>query len=167
MEDLLYFGGGIIGLFIIICIISGFFKDLVNSIFCSLIGIAGIVFCIIFSSDGSFVEMWKDIPNENTWAWIFTIIIYVLFVVRYLPCVSTQTEKNTYLIFGTLIEDTESHILGLGTVFGIPLLFAVPYYFLSKLIFPSIGIALPAYAVFVILLIHSVIGFIRAIREEY
>ena len=167
MEELLYFGGGIFGLFIIICIISGFFKDLVNSIFCSLIGIAGIILSIIVSSKNYYYNEIINLYDGGEWLWICSIALYVLMAVRYLPCVSTQTEKNTYLIFGTLIEDTESHILGLGVVFGMPLVFAIPYFFLCAFLIEFIGIYSSIYAVFGILLIHSIIGFIRAIREEY
>ncbi len=167
MSDLLYYGGGLIGLFILLCIIACFFKDLFNSIFCSLLSIAGIVLSIILSSKNYFATEIIELYNGGEWAWICSAALYILMALRYLPCVSTQTEKNTYLIFGTLIENTESHILGIGVLLGSPLLFTIPYFFLVFFLIEFMGIYSSIYAIFIILLLHSIIGLIRAIRNSY
>lgn len=147
----------------IIAIVVGFFKDKINAIFCAIMGLAGIVFCIILTTQGFDAEMAVDFrENDGSW-WclLCALVLHVLMVVRYLPCLSFTTEKSTYLILGTLIEEKETFLTGLGSVLITPFVYSVPFYFLSLFIL-DVGFFAFHYVVFTILLIHSIVGFVRS-----
>lgn len=169
MDEVVYTilicAGAFVGLCIVIGIIASFFVDIVNSICCILIGIAGIIFSIIVSSNHYYYDMIVEYNNTGDWLWISCLIFYAFMVIRYLPCISIETEKNTYLILGTLVEDVEHHALGAGIAFGVPLLFAIPYYFLCPSLIEHFGVYSPMYVVFIFLFLHATLGLIRAIKQ--
>lgn len=162
MEELLTVGAGIVSCLVVICLIVGFFKGSVNSVFCALIGIAGIVLTAMLSAKNYYFEELMTLYDEHKWLWICSGVFYILMFVRYLPCIARGTDKSSYMAFGDIVEESLYNLTGLAVVIFVPMLFAVPFFVLCDLLIQVAGIYASIYAGFILLLLHSIIGFIRS-----
>ena len=155
-----------IGVFFVgMAVLVGFFNDRVNAIFCIIIAVALFFFVPkinqIFASFSLNEDGTLDISKlAICWA----IFLGATLLIRDLPCLSISSEKNTYLIFGTLIEETENHILGLGVTVGVPALFGFGYYFLADLMINN-GFAGVGYVTVGVFLLFSLVGFGRSFAD--
>ena len=86
-------------------------------------------------------------------------------VVRYLPCLSIETEKHTYLILGTLVEESDSRVVGCLVGFGVPILLSVGYYFLADWMVNN-GHNQIGYVAISIFLGFGIIGLIRSFFSD-
>ena len=149
----------------IVAIIVGFFRDTWNALFCALIGLVWLLLCIILAIGGFQAGMAHQENGGVPWCLMCAVLLHVMMTVRYLPCLSVETERSTYLILGTLLEETESHLVGLGTVVFVPFLYSVPFY-IASLFLVDTGFWGQDFIACGIVLIHSVVGFIRSIFED-
>lgn len=146
-----------------ICIIVALFNDRINAIMCIILDITILIFLFsMFSKRKFYVDPATQDPEwASSVALIETILFYVLLVLRYLPCLRLSIEKNTYLILGTLVETTDSKIVGASVTFGIPLLYSIGFYFLSDLLLNN-GIFISDIIGVGFSLVLSIIGLIRS-----
>ncbi len=157
-------------IYVIAVILSGLAHDLANAIMCGILGIIVLIINICLSASGEGFELafQSGVTNNDFTANLFAhcLFLYIFFVIRYIPCVKVNEEKYTYLIFGTLIEETETVWVGLGTMFGVPLLLTVGAYFLGDLLL-NLGFIYINYVFTILGILHCVIGVVRAIIANY
>ncbi len=136
--------------------------EIFNAIFSTLLAIAftvGMVFVVKEYGEAFYKE-------GSPWLSIGTgIAVFIWMFIRFMPAISSETEKNTYLIFGTLLEETETttnfvgviiSALFMGGVFGglTYLAFCYKWLFAFYLVGP-------------ILVIIGVVGIIRYFVDSY
>ena len=148
-----------------ITLIVALFNDQVNGVLCVVIGVGAMFFIHKFCDPIALMgEADTEITVEEVnfvFVFLWTLVFFVLMLLRFLPCMSMQTEKNTYLILGTLVEETDSRIVGAGVGLGVPILCSVGYFFLSDWLVNNGWYYIGYIAVGFFLLI-SVIGLIRS-----
>ncbi len=153
LESLGTIGFWILIFFIACAIFAGFFNDKINAVFCILIGV---VVCILLN------KLCYSNSSIDTKSLVIAIVTAVWFIIRYLPCVSINQENSTYLISGTLVNVTDTYIVG----FLIPIIMAIlsglGSYFLANWALTQ-GYEFIGIAIGVFLIIYSTIGFIKSL----
>ena len=157
-------------IYIVVVILSGFVHDLPNAIMCGILAIIVLVININLSTSGQGVELFfqSNATDDELDTAILThcVILYIFFVIRYIPCVKVGKEKHTYLIFGTLIEETETIWVGVGTMLGVPLLLTVGAFFLAAFLH-GLGFIYINYVFIILAILHCVVGVTKAIISNY
>ena len=148
---------GFVGFFVVVAIIVGFFHDKTNAFFCILIAISG-YFLVSFANKLFTTE------NNSTFVVAWTVVFGILMVIRYLPCLSVETEKRTYL-FPFIREEDHSYIVGWGLVLGFPALLSVGYYFLADWMVNN-GHNQIGYVAITIFLVFGVVGFVKSFFDD-
>ncbi len=145
-------GLAILLFFVLILIIIGFFNEKVNSFFCIVLGVMATIILtnICISSDSVDVKSFE-----------IGLIVGIWFAIRCLPCLSIEREKNTYLILGTLVEESDSRLVGFGTLAGVSAVFGLIAYFISNWALNN-NVTFIGIVIGVILCIYSLISFIKS-----
>ncbi len=114
---------GYIIAFIVICILAfltSFFSDKANNVVCFILSIYMIVVACIHM-DKAVKWMTEDFAFPSTL--VYSLILALLGVLRFTPLIWSWTEKHTFLVLGTLVEETDIRA-GLGACVGAGILMA-------------------------------------------
>ena len=155
----------ILFLIFIIALITALINDRVNCVLCVIIGAISMFFihklCILdfLIAKGETIE-----KARSKFVLLWTTIFGAIMLLRFFPCLNVHTEKHTYLIMGTLIEESESHAVGIGTFFFIPAILTTSFYFVSNWLV-GMGWYYIGYIAMGIFLLFSVTGLIRSFFE--
>lgn len=102
--------------------ISGFASDFVNAIFVFLIGVVLIISSLIIKEE---IITFFEKTRYGIGMVIFGLFFGIIGFVRGSPLIWTWKETNSYLILGTLVEESDFRA-GLGISFGYGLLYGIP-----------------------------------------
>lgn len=153
---------GIIAFFVVFAIIVGFFFDRANAIFCIIIAIA--LYFIVPNLNQMCYTSISSLTEREGFAVMWTVLFFIMMVVRYLPCLHFD-EKHTYLIFGTLVEDADTPVVGWSVTIGVPLVLSVGFYFLVDWMVNN-GMMYIGYIAITIFLVWSIVGLVRSFFDD-
>ena len=133
---------------LIIAFIISLFAEKFNAIYCILLGIVS-----FFITSGLCAVVKEDATKINTVAILFAVMVAGWYVVRSLPAIviaAKDEETSTYLILGTLVEETDNGVnamflclviigivatvLGIGTAFLMTWALEKSLYFIGYLL---------------------------------
>lgn len=138
-------------------------NDRINCILCTILGITSLFVVHKFCSIDYFLNKGYNIEKSNhSFVLLWTTLFAFAMLLRYFPCLNVRTEKHTYLILGTLIEETKNHVVEMGTFFLVPTISTISFYFISKWLV-SISWYYIGYIAVGIFLLFSIVGFIKSI----